>query len=106
MRIASVTFEPKAPKAVEDTQRTLDSFNQMLQNGILIPTKLVSSGFRPEVIWLLILVRFKKRAYSPGDTADKESCRPDFAIALYPGHMRMEGKGFVLNPNIFPPANW
>ncbi|MBA2652656.1 MAG: hypothetical protein H0U73_10375 [Tatlockia sp.] len=31
---------------------------------------------------------FNKRAYSPIDAADKENCRQDFAIALYPGHMR------------------
>ena len=34
------------------------------------------------------------------DIADKESCRPDFAIACYPGHLWTEDKGFVLNPNV------
>ena len=29
-----------------------------------------------------------------------ESCRPDFAIALYPGHLWNEDKGFKLNPNV------
>jgi hypothetical protein len=43
---------------------------------------------------------FKKRAYSPIDAADKENCRPDFAIALYPGHMRKTDNEFVLNPEI------
>jgi hypothetical protein len=30
---------------------------------------------------------FKKRLYSAMDSADKVSCRPDFAVAVYPGHL-------------------
>ena len=43
---------------------------------------------------------FTKRAYFPNDAADRESCRPDFAIALYPGHMEKKEGQFVLNPEI------
>jgi acetyl esterase/lipase len=32
-------------------------------------------------------VHFEKRVYAPVDAADKESCRPDFAVAIYPGHL-------------------
>jgi acetyl esterase/lipase len=34
------------------------------------------------------------------DAADEESCRPDFAIALYPGHLWRNDQGFTLNPNV------
>jgi acetyl esterase/lipase len=37
--------------------------------------------------------------YPAVDAADKESCRPDFAVALYPGHLWNE-KAFALNPTI------
>jgi acetyl esterase/lipase len=30
---------------------------------------------------------YNQRIYRPVDAADKESCRPDFAVALYPGHL-------------------
>jgi len=30
---------------------------------------------------------FTKRLYKPVDAADRESCRPDFAVAIYPGHL-------------------
>ena len=30
---------------------------------------------------------FDKRIYPPIDAADKESCRPDFAVSIYPGHL-------------------
>jgi acetyl esterase/lipase len=34
------------------------------------------------------------------DAADKASCRPDFAIACYPGHLWNDDKPFELNPNV------
>ena len=38
---------------------------------------------------------------APVDAADKVSCRPDFAIAIYPGHMlENTTKEFELNPEI------
>ena len=43
---------------------------------------------------------FDKRSYPAVDAADKETCRPDFAIACYPGHLWNEDEGFVLNPNV------
>jgi acetyl esterase/lipase len=32
--------------------------------------------------------------------ADKQSCRPDFAVAFYPGHLWIDDKKFELNPDI------
>jgi len=34
------------------------------------------------------------------DAADKQSCRPDFAIALYPGHLWERDQNLRLNPNV------
>ena len=34
--------------------------------------------------------QFAKRVYSVVDAADKESCRPDFAVSIYPGHLSLE----------------
>jgi acetyl esterase/lipase len=46
---------------------------------------------------------FDKRTYAPFDNIDKESCRPDFAIALYPGYL-VEKDQQVLAPSIRIPA--
>jgi len=43
---------------------------------------------------------FEHRLYPAVDAADKESCRPDFAVALYPGHLWIDEKRFELNPDI------
>ena len=32
---------------------------------------------------------FTKRLYTRVDAADEESCRPDFAVAIYPGHLSL-----------------
>ena len=43
---------------------------------------------------------FDKRLYPPVDAADSVSCRPDFAMALYPGHLAIRGRLFTMNPDI------
>ena len=54
---------------------------------------------------------FEKRLYPAEDAADNESCRPDFAVALYPGHLTVRDRHFELNPAIrvsreTPPTFW
>ena len=48
-----------------------------------------------------ISTHFARRAYARVDAADDVSCRPDFAVAVYPGHLREHTtKEFDLNPEI------
>jgi acetyl esterase/lipase len=47
-----------------------------------------------------ISTHFEKRLYPTVDAADKESCRPDFAVALYPGHMRSASKTLQMSPDV------
>lgn len=47
-----------------------------------------------------ISTNYKRRLYKPVDAADKESCRPDFAVGVYPGHLWVDGEGYKLNPNV------
>jgi acetyl esterase/lipase len=44
------------------------------------------------------------RLYSPIDAADKLSCRPDFAVVVYPGYLALADKNFAPNPDINPTA--
>jgi acetyl esterase/lipase len=49
----------------------------------------------------VISTHFERRSYAAVDAADKESCRPNFAVALYPGHMlENTSRDFELNPYI------
>src|ERR1700737_116951 len=48
-----------------------------------------------------VSTHFKQRLYGAADAADKESCRPDFGVALYPGHMlENTSNEFELNPYV------
>jgi acetyl esterase/lipase len=50
-----------------------------------------------------LTTHFEKRAYIPVDAADCVSCRPDFAVALYPGHQWQDVYGWMReNPDIRP----
>ena len=44
-----------------------------------------------------ISTHFAKRLYQPADAADKESCRPDFAVAIYPGHLSLSAAEWDAN---------
>lgn len=46
---------------------------------------------------------FEKRLYEPIDAADKESCRPDFAVACYSGYLKAKDKD-ELAPGLRIPA--
>lgn len=41
---------------------------------------------------------FNRKLYKPVDAGDKESARPDFAMAVYPGHLALDDGR--LNPNV------
>lgn len=92
---------PKAPTALQDAQRTLGLVRLNAKKWHINPNKVGVIGFSAGGYMVAdISTHFNKRAYKPIDTADKESTRPDFAIALYPGHMRTDGKVMTLNSNI------
>jgi acetyl esterase/lipase len=47
-----------------------------------------------------ISTHFDERVYAVVDAADKESCRPDFAVVLYPGHLWTGSDTIGLNPDV------
>lgn len=94
-------IHPKAPTALQDAQRTIGLLRLNSEKWHINPNKIGVLGFSAGGYMVpLLSTHFKKRAYLPNDAADKESCRPDFAIALYPGHMQKKDGQFILNPEI------
>lgn len=47
-----------------------------------------------------VSTHFGDRLYAPVDAADNQSSRPDFAIAIYPGHLALARNRIALNPEI------
>jgi acetyl esterase/lipase len=94
-------IHPKAPTALEDAQRTVGLVRFHAAEWHIDPHKIGVLGFSAGGhLVAAISTHFKKRLYTSVDAADKESCRPDFAVALYPGHLWIDDQKFELNPNV------
>lgn len=95
-------IHPKAPTALEDAQRTVGLVRYRAAEWGIDPHEVGVLGFSAGGHMVADLsTHFERRAYAPVDAADRESCRPDFAVALYPGHMRENTTSeFELNPMI------
>ena len=95
-------INPKVPTALEDAQRTLGFVRFHAAKWRIDPHKIGVLGFSAGGHLVAVMsTHFDKRLYPAVDQADMESCRPDFAVALYPGHLWMEDeKLFELNPDI------
>jgi acetyl esterase/lipase len=93
---------PKSPMALEDAQRTIGLVRLHAAEWHIDSRKIGVLGFSAGGhLVAAISTNFAKRLYPALDAADKESCRPDFGIALYPGHMlENTSKDFELNPYI------
>lgn len=79
---------PRSPMALEDAQRTVGLVRFHAADWHVDPHKIGVLGFSAGGhLVAAISTNFQKRLYRAIDAADKESCRPDFAVALYPGHM-------------------
>jgi acetyl esterase/lipase len=87
--------------ALEDAQRTVGLVRFHAAEWHIDPHKIGVIGFSAGGHMVTAMsTHFDKRLYPAVDAADKESCRPDFAIALYPGHLWKDDKNFELNPNV------
>jgi acetyl esterase/lipase len=93
---------PESPMALEDAQRTMGLVRDHAAQWHIDPHKIGVLGFSAGGHLVAnISTHFAHRAYAPVDAADKVSCRPDFAVAIYPGHMlENTTKEFELNPGI------
>ncbi len=93
---------PKSPMALQDAQRTVGSVRSRAAEWQIDPHKIGVLGFSAGGhLVAAISTNFEKRLYTAVDAADKESCRPDFAVALYPGHLlENTSKEFELNPYV------
>lgn len=87
--------------ALEDAQRTVGLVRFRAAQWQIDPHKIGVLGFSAGGHMVAALsTHFEKRLYPAVDAADQESCRPDFAVALYPGHLAVREKAFALNPDI------
>ena len=81
---------PESPMALEDAQRTVGLVRFHAAEWHIDPHKIGVLGFSAGGHLVAAMsTHFEKRLYPAVDAADKESCRPDFAVAIYPGHLSL-----------------
>ena len=94
-------INPKPQPALEDAQRAVGLVRFHAAQWHIDPHKVGVLGFSAGGHLVAAISNHQQRVYPAVDAADKESCRPDFAVALYPGHLWIPGGGqFAFNRDI------
>jgi acetyl esterase/lipase len=92
---------PKSSAALQDAQRTVGLVRSHASEWHINPNRIGVLGFSAGGhLAAAISTHFDQRLYPAVDSADQVSCRPDFAVVVYPGYLAMKETGFGLNSNI------
>jgi acetyl esterase/lipase len=92
---------PKSPAALEDAQRALGLVRFRAKEWHIDPHKIGVLGFSAGGhLAAALSTHFDQRLYKPMDTADTVTCRPDFAVVIYPGYLALADKNFALNADL------
>ena len=91
----------ESPQALEDAQRAIGLVRFHAAEWHIDPHKIGVIGFSAGGhLVTATSTHYDQRAYPPVDAADQVSCRPDFAVACYPGHLSADRDDYNLNPNV------
>ena len=97
---------PKSPAALQDAQRAVGLVREHATEWGIDPKRVGVLGFSAGGhLAAALSTHFDQRLYDPIDAADKLSCRPDFAVVVYPGYLALADKNFAPNPDINPTAD-
>jgi acetyl esterase/lipase len=96
---------PKSAAALQDAQRAVGLARQKAAEWSIDPKRIGVLGFSAGGhLVAAISTHFDKRLYDRVDAADDLSCRPDFAVVIYPGYLALADKNMAANPDIEPTA--
>ena len=93
---------PKVHTALQDAQRAVSLLRYHAADWKIDPNKIGVLGFSAGGHLVAAISTATKHIYRPVDEADHASSRPDFAVALYPGHMSVNYRQDLsrINPRI------
>jgi acetyl esterase/lipase len=94
---------PKSDAALQDAQRSVGMVREHATEWHIDPKRIGVLGFSAGAhLTAAISTHYDKRLYQPVDATDQLSCRPDFALVIYPGYLALSEKDFAPNPDINP----
>jgi acetyl esterase/lipase len=92
---------PQSAAALQDAQRALGIVRSHALEWHIDPNRIGVLGFSAGAhLSAALSTHFEKRLYDPVDGADKVSCRPDFAVIVYPGYLALAEQNFAPNSEI------
>lgn len=92
---------PKSSAALQDAQRALGIVRSHAAEWHIDPHRIGVLGFSAGAhLAAALSTHFEQRLYDPIDAADRASCRPDFAVIVYPGYLALAEQNFLFNPDI------
>lgn len=92
---------PKSSAALQDAQRALGIVRSHATEWHIDPKKIGVLGFSAGAhLAAAVSTHYDDRLYTPIDAADSVSCRPDFAVIVYPGYLAIADQNFAPNADI------
>ncbi|MGH9513923.1 MAG: alpha/beta hydrolase [Terriglobales bacterium] len=92
---------PKSSAALQDAQRAVGIVRSDAGDWHIDPKRIGVLGFSAGGhLAAALSTHFDQRLYDPVDAADQVSCRPDFAIIIYPGYLALSEQNFAPNADI------
>src|SRR5438128_7049004 len=93
-----------AKRPLQDAQRAVSLVRAKAKDWGIDPKRIGMVGFSAGGhLAVATATSFEKRTYEPVDDIDKISCRPDFAVVVYPGYLKPKDKD-ELSPGLHIPA--
>ena len=105
---ASTGPHPKSSAALQDAQRALGLVREKARAHAagwehIDPNRIGVLGFSAGAhLAAALSTHYDKRLYDKIDTADEQSCRPDFAVIVYPGYLADEKHSMIDDLDIHP----
>ncbi len=85
--------DPVKPMALQDAQRVMGLVRSRASEWDIDPNKIGVMGFSAGGHLVAdVSTNYRKRSYQLMDKIDSLSCRPDFGIVMFPGHMTFHTK--------------
>jgi acetyl esterase/lipase len=100
-RVPNTGPYPKSSAALQDAQRAVGLTRQHADEWHIDPKRVGVLGFSAGGhLAAALSTHYDQRLYPPTDAADQLSCRPDFAVVIYPGYLAIAEKNFAFNLDI------
>ena len=100
-RVPNTGPYPKSSAALQDAQRAVGIVRAHAAEWHIDPHRVGVLGFSAGGhLSAALSTHFDQRLYEAVDSADQQSCRPDFAVIIYPGYLALSDQNFAPNPDI------